>query len=236
MKADSSRRKRLRIGAGAVVLVLAALLALIVVDSSGEDDSGSDIKLKGVAAVNEFFVGYPQNAAVIGDPLAPVETVEYGDLQSRACKQHWENVLPSIIEKQVKEGAAKIDFRFTVNVGRESNPAGAAAYAASLQGRGWNYIGIFYRNQGKENSGYAADDDFLEAVAEAAGVKDLEKWNTDRENSTEWVQENTEEGENEGFHESPGFTVRGPALNEELESVGVSPSAKALEDAIEGAH
>lgn len=235
MNAASSRRKRVWVGTGTALLVLAAVLVLIVVDSSG-DESGGEIKLEGVAAVNKFFVGYPQNAAVIGDPLAPVETVEYGDLQSPACKQHWEDVLPSIIENQVKEGATKIDFRFTVFVGEESNPAGAAAYAASLQGRGWNYIGIFYRNQGKANSGYAANDDFLEAVAEAAGVKDLDKWNTDRENSTKWVQENTEEDEAVGFKRSPGFTVRGPVLNEELEIVGVSPSAKALEAAIEGAH
>ncbi|HEY8502822.1 MAG TPA: thioredoxin domain-containing protein, partial [Solirubrobacterales bacterium] len=165
MKAESGRRKRLGIGAGIGLLALAVVLTLIVVDSSG-DDSGEEIKLEGVAAVNKFFAGYPQEAAVIGDLQAPVETVEYGDLQCRACKQHWEDVLPSILENQVKGGATKIDFRFTVNVGKESNPAGAAAYAASLQGRGWNYIGIFYENQGKENSGYAADDDFLEAIAE----------------------------------------------------------------------
>jgi len=233
MRAGSSRR-RLWIGVGAGLLALAAVLALIVSDSS-ENDSGNDIKLKGVAAVNRFFAGYSQNAAVIGDPAAPVEMVEYSDLQCAACKTHMEDVLSPVIEKQIKQGAARIDFRFMVVVGKDSNPAGAAAYAASLQGRGWNYIGIFFRNQRKQNSGYAADDDFLEAVAEAAGVKDLDKWNADRENSTTWVQENTEEAENEEFQRAPGVTIRGPQLNEELESLGLSPSAKAIEDAIEGA-
>jgi protein-disulfide isomerase len=235
MKTDSSRRKGLWIGAGASLLVLAAILALIVVDSSG-DEGGEDIKLEGVSAVNRFFVGYPQNAAVIGDPQAPVEMVEYGDLQCVSCRRHMEDVLSPVIEKQIRQGAANIDFRFMVDVGEQSNPAGAAAYAASLQGRGWNYIGIFFRNQKKPNSGYAADADFLEAVAEAAGVKDLDKWNTDRENSTTWVQENTEEGHTVGLKRAPGVTIRGPELNEELESLGVSPSTKAIEDAIEGAH
>ena len=235
MKAGPVRRKRLWIGAGAGLLVLAVVLALLVADPSG-DDSGADIRLKGVAAVNKFFAGYPQNAAVIGNPGAPVEMVEYSDLQCEACRKHMEEVLSPVIEKQIKQSAARIDFRFMVVAGKDSNPAGAAAYAASLQGRGWNYIGIFFRNQGKQNSGYAADDDFLEAVAEAAGVKDLDKWNADRENSTTWVQENTEEGENEGFERAPGVTIRGPQLNEELESLGVSPSTKAIEGAIEGAH
>lgn len=234
MDAHSDRRKkRLWMGVGAGLLLLAAVLALVV-DSSG-DESGGEIKLEGVAAVNDFFAGYPQNAAVIGDPQAPVEMVEYSDLQCAACRRHMEEALPPVLENQVRRGAAKIDFRFMVEVGEQSNPAGAAAYAASLQGRGWNYIGIFFRNQKKENSGYAADDEFLEAVAEAAGVKDLDKWNADRENSTTWVQENTEEGHNVGLKSAPGVTIRGPQLNEELESLGVSPSAKAIGKAIEGA-
>lgn len=235
MKAGCGRQKQLWIGIGAGFLALAAIFALIVVDSSGDEEK-RDIRLRDVAAVNEFFAGYPQNAAVIGDPLAPVEMVEYSDLQCADCKRHMEDVLSPVIEEQVRQGAARIDFRFMVVIGKESNPAGAAAYAASLQGRGWNYIGIFFRNQEKENSGYAADDDFLEAVAEAAGVEDIDKWNTDRENSTTWVQENTEEGHRVGFKRAPAVTIRGPELNEELEPLGVYPSTKAIEIAIEGAH
>lgn len=235
MKAGSGRRQRaLWAVTGIALLALAAVLGLVALGPS--ENGRKDIKLEGVAAVNELFAGYPQNEAVIGEPGAPVETVEYGDLQSRACKRHMEEVLPSILEKQVRQGAASIDFRFTADVGEQSIQAGAAAYAASLQGRGWHYIGIFYKNQRAENSGYAADDDFLEAVAEAAGVRDLDKWNADRESSTTWARENTEEGHAVGFRDSPAFTVRGPKLNEELEIVGVSPSAKALEEAIEGAH
>lgn len=236
MKADPSRRSRLSLAAGLGFLVLAGVLALIVVDSSG-DASEEKISLKGVAAVNKFFAEYPQNEPVIGDRFAPVEMVEYSDLQSAASKQHMERVLVPIIERQVKQGAAKIDFRFMEGVGEDSNSAGAAAYAASLQGRMWNFIGIFFKNQKKENSGYAADDDFLEAVAEAAGVKDLDKWNDDREDpgTTTYVAENTEEGHNNEFKRAPGVTIRGPAINEEIENLGMSPSVKTIEDGIEGA-
>jgi len=235
MATEQGRLHQLVAVAGAVIAAAVLMLAFTSCGGGGSDES-KEIKLKGVAAVNKFLAGYPQTAAVIGDPQAPVETVEYADLQCVACKRYAEHSLRPVLETQVKQGSTRIDFRFMVTVGEESNPAGAAAYAASLQGRGWNFIEIFYRNQGKANSGYAADDDFLEAIAEAAGVKDLDKWNTDRANSTEWVEENTEEGHNEGFRRAPSFTVRGPKLNEELESVGTSPSTKALEEAIEGAH
>jgi len=220
---------------GAGCLALAVVLAFIIANTSG-DDSEVEIHLEGVGAVNEFFAGYPQNAAVIGDPVAPIEMVEYSDLRCAACKHHMEEVLPAVLEKQVKGGAARIDFRFMVVAGKKSNPAGAAAYAASLQGRGWNYIGIFFRNQDKASSGNYSYDDFLEAVANAAGVKDLDKWNADRANSHLWVQENTEEAEAVGLKRAPGVTIRGPVLNEELESLGVSPSTKEIQRSIEAAH
>ncbi len=54
-----------------------------------------------------------------------------------------------------------------------------AALAAAEQDRYWNFIELFYANQGTENSGYVTDD-FLTAVAEGAGVDDLDRWNADR--------------------------------------------------------
>ena len=58
-------------------------------------------------------------------------------------------------------------------------PAGAAALAAGEQGRGWNFVELFYRNQGVENSGYVTDE-FLTAIARGAGVADIAQWNADR--------------------------------------------------------
>ena len=70
-------------------------------------------------------------------------------------------ILPPVIENQVKNGEAKIDFRNFTIIGEQSMPAGAAALAAGEQGRGWNFVELFYRNQGAEDSGYA-DDEFLD--------------------------------------------------------------------------
>lgn len=233
MNADRDRRQRLlQVAAGAAFLAVALVLVLIVVSSSG-DGSGGDTKLEGVAAVNKSLAGYPQEGSVIGDLGAPIEMVEYGDLQCPVCKHYAEDVVPPILEKQVKQGIVKIDFRYMAIIGEESIAAGAAAHAAGLQHRSWNFIEIFYRNQGEENSGYAADDEFLEAVAKAAGVEDLERWNEDRAGLDKWVEENQEEAEAVGFEGTPSFTVRGPGSNEELVAVGTPGSTEALEEAIE---
>ena len=76
-------------------------------------------------------------------------------------------------------GEAKIEFRNFTIISQQSVPAGAAAIAAGEQGRGWNFIELFYRNQGEEGSGYVTDE-FLTSIAKGAGVPNLTKWKTDR--------------------------------------------------------
>ena len=82
----------------------------------------------------------------------------------------------------VRAGTAKYEFRPWLIIGPQSKPAARAALAAGEQGRFWNYITLFYRNQGEENSGYVTDD-FLTSIAKGAGVRDIAKWNADRQST-----------------------------------------------------
>jgi protein-disulfide isomerase len=218
--------------AGAAFLVLAVVLVLIVVSASGDGDGG-DTRIEGAAEVSGQLQGIPQQGMVLGDPSAPVELVEYGDLQCPVCAGYAEEILPPIIEGQIRKGEARIEFRNFTIIGEQSPPAGAAALAAGEQGRGWNYVELFYRNQGEENSGYA-DDDFLEALAEAAGVKDLRRWNADRRKLISEVEKTTAEAERLGFSGTPSFAVRGPGTKG-LEPLGTPESTGALEEAVEEA-
>ena len=230
---DSERRSRLlRMAAGAAFLALAVVLVLIVISTSSGGDGG-DTKLEGSAAVDKLLAGVPQQAMTLGDPKAPVELIEFGDLQCPYCAAYSEEVLPAIIENQVKKGEARIDFRNFTIIGPESLPAGAAALAAGRQGRGWSFVDLFYRNQGGENSGYV-DDDFLEAVAKGAGVKNLARWNTERAELTAEVEATTQEAENLGFSGTPSFAVKGPKTNG-IKLLGTPQSAGELESAIEDA-
>ena len=225
------RQRLLQMAAGAAFLVLAVVLVLIVVNSS--DGSGGDTTIDEAAEVNRELAGIPQHQMVLGDPKAPVELVEFGDLQCPVCAGYAKEILPPIIEDQVKKGEVKIDFRNLTIIGPESIPAGAAALAAGEQGRGWNYLEIFYRNQGAERSGYVTDE-FMEAVAKAAGVRDLAKWNQDRKQLTGEVEKTTAEAEKLGFHATPSFAVEGPGT-EGLELLGTPETTGSLEEALENA-
>jgi protein-disulfide isomerase len=231
VNAKDRRARLLQLGAGAVFLVLAVVVVLIVVSSSSSG-GGNAGNLKEVSSVDSLVSGVPQTNMVLGDPKAPVELIEFGDLQCPICKEYSEEILPQVIEGRVDQGQAKIDFRNFTIIGVQSPPAGAAALAAGAQGRGWNYLELFYRNQGKENSGYA-DDEFLTAVAEGAGVKNIAKWNEDRNSPkiTEEVKKTTAEAERLGFTGTPSFAIKGPGTNG-MELLGTPSTAGEIEEAI----
>jgi protein-disulfide isomerase len=235
-KADSADRRTrlLQLAAGIAFLVVVAVVVLIVVEGS-KSGSGGSTDLQEVGAVDGLFAGIPQEGLVLGDPKAPVELFEYGDLQCPVCKAYSEEILPPIIEGKVKSGQVKIEFRNFTIIGPESPPAGAAALAAGAQGRGWYYLELFYRNQGKENSGYVTDE-FMEAVAKGAGVKNLAKWNEERKGAkfTNEVQSTTEEAQKFGFTGTPSFAIKGPGTNG-MHLLGTPETTGALEEAIEEA-
>jgi protein-disulfide isomerase len=227
------RKQMLQIGAGAVFLAIIAVVVVIVIAGSSSDSGGDAENLEGVSQVDSLVQGVPQSKLVLGDTKAPVELIEYGDLQCPVCKTYSEEILPPIVEKQVKEGKAKVIFRNFLIIGEESLPAGAAAIAAGNQGRGWNFLELFYRNQGKENSGYVTDE-FLEAVAEGAGVKDMAKFNQERASKKveEEAERTSEQAQTLGFQGTPSFAIKGPNSNG-LELLGTPESAQQLEEEIE---
>jgi protein-disulfide isomerase len=233
VSAEPERRQRLlQMAAGAVFLAVAVVLVLIVVNSGG--GGGDPENIEGKVQVDRMLRGIPQDGMVLGDPQAPVTLIEFGDLQCPVCAGYAKEILPPIVENQVKNGEAKIDFRNLTIIGDESISAGAAALAAGAQGRGWSYIEIFYRNQGEERSGYVTDE-FMEAVAKAAGVENLKKWNQDRRKMTGEVEKTTAEAEKLGYHGTPSFAVKGPAARGGMRLLGTPESTGALEEAIEAA-
>ncbi|HVC07340.1 MAG TPA: thioredoxin domain-containing protein [Solirubrobacterales bacterium] len=232
-QANARRRRLVQLGSGAVFLAVVVVAVLIVV--SGNQNSGGSGEVVDVGLVDKMVGGIPQSGTTLGNPKAKVTVYEYGDLQCPVCKAYSEQVLPQIIEGQIREGKAKIEFRNFTIIGPQSKPAGAAALAAGKQGRGWNYIDIFYRNQGAEASGYATEA-FLTTIAKAAGIKNLAQWNTDRKSKalTDKVSATTAEAENLGFTGTPSFAVTGPKSHG-LNTLGTPGSAEAIEAAIKKA-
>jgi protein-disulfide isomerase len=234
--ASGDRRTRLlQLAAGGVFLAIIVVVVIIIVAGSGSKSGGDSENLTETTEVAKLLTGIPQKATVLGKSTAPVTIFEYGDLQCPICKAYSEEVLPPLIEKQVKDGEVKLVYRDFIIISEESIPAGEAALAAGEQGKGWDFIELFYRNQGEERSGYVTDE-FIESIAEGAGVPDMKKFNEERKSGKfkDTVTSTTEQAEKFGFSGTPSFAIEGPHSNG-IELLGTPGSTEAIEEAIEKA-
>jgi protein-disulfide isomerase len=230
-KVEQRRRQLLLQLASAAVFITIAVVAVLVVISLTRSEGG-DTELEGVAEVNRDLAGIPQHGLVLGDPAARATVIEFGDLQCPSCKAAVESFVSPLIDAKVRSGAAKLGFRNFTIIDEDSLPAGAAAVAAGEQGRGWNFIELFYRNQGIEHSGYV-DDSFLTAIAKGAGVPDIAKWDEDRksERALDVVRATTAQAEELGLTGTPSFLFKG-ADSRELQSIDSLEGAEtAIQDA-----
>jgi protein-disulfide isomerase len=171
------RRRRLRtllavLGAAAVLVVVA-----IVVSGGSSDKAksrpGAAQKATGAIPGQKesaaMLAGIPQSDIYLGNPSAPVRVVEFADLQCPFCREYTLQVLPRLVQDYVRSGKVRMEFRNLSFLGDDSVTAARAAAAAAQQDKLWNFVDVFYYNQGEENSGYVTPA-FLERIERAAGV------------------------------------------------------------------
>ncbi len=234
--AVAARRKRMvQLGFGGVLLAAIVVAVLIAVSQSGGGGSGGgSTDVKDAALVSKQLAGIGQRGNVLGDPSAKVTIVEFGDPQCPVCKEFSEVVAPSLISGPVRDGTADYEFQPWVIIGPQSKPAAEAALAAGEQGRFWNYINLFYRNQGEENSGYVTDD-FLTQIAKGAGVRDIAKWDSDRKGGRfdSQLASISHQANAMGFTGTPTVYVQGPGGKKVLSGVPTASAVKAAIKAVQ---
>ena len=229
-----ARKRRIQYLALAAFAAVAVIVALIVISQSGGSSSSSPpADVTGAAQVDTELNGIPQTGQVLGDSAAPVTVIEYGDPQCSSCKFFSENVAPQLISAQVRPGKVKYEFRPFLIIGPDSKPAMKAALAAGVQNRLWQFLQLFYLNQGGENSGYVTDS-FLTGIARGAGVADINKWNTDR-NDSKWdaiIQQGSSQADSFGFTGTPSILVQGPNGQKAIGG-GTIPTLAQIQSAIQ---
>lgn len=168
--ARAARVRRLAIALGALAV---AAVVLILVLGGGDDDAGGgggeDGAVAGVTDSRAMLDGVPQSGSVLGDPDAPVTLTEFADLQCPFCRDYALQVLPQIIQEHVRPGDLNLDLQLLRFIGPDSDRGARAAVAASEQDKMWDFVDLWYRNQGQEGTGYATND-FIRDIADAAGL------------------------------------------------------------------
>ena len=224
--------------AAAIVVVVVA----IVVSSSGGSKSAlaptSAAAKQQATAVNSLLAGIPQSGVTLGSPTAKVTVTEYGDLECPVCQEFALTSENQLIQNDVRSGKVKLVYRSletaTHNGPNASMwvPQQAAANAAGAQGKAWNYIELFYHEQGDETTSYVSQS-YLEGLAQQIPGLSYSAWQSARQSSS-YASQVVADGHTAKalrFNSTPTIVVQGPK-GQAQPIVGVPSSYAGLESVI----
>lgn len=214
--ANVQRRKRLIQLGSAIGVVVVIVVVILVATSGGGKSEGIKKTAAGkanpiVGEVTSLLNGIPQNGKTLGDPKAPVTMQYFGDLECPICRQFTEGALKPLIEKYVRPGKLKIEYRNLETATREPETfrtQQAAALAAGKQSKGWYYIELFYHQQGQEDTGYVTEN-YLQELAKQVPGLNLTTWTSERSNPefTNTITADAQAANTEGFNGTPSFLI-----------------------------
>jgi protein-disulfide isomerase len=176
-------RRRLRVAAlprrhtprllgqvAAVAVVALAVLTVAVAGNLASRPGPAPAALVGVAEATALFRGIPQHGTVLGRAEAPLTLAIYVDPQCPYCGDWDRQVLPTIVERYVRPGTLRAEFRGLAFVGPDSERGLRALLAAGEQQRLFQAQTLLYTNQGVENSGWLSERFVASLVASLPGL------------------------------------------------------------------
>jgi protein-disulfide isomerase len=165
----------------------------------------------GSPEIGALLAGLPQSGNALGSPSAPVTLEYFGDLQCPFCRDFTLHVLPSIIQRWVRSGELRIEYHALETATGDPDVFTAqqiAALAAGEQGKAWDFIETFYRDQGEEGSGYVTDA-FLHGIASRVPGLDITQWTSDRTDPdlAARIADDEQAAEGAGLSGTPSFLI-----------------------------
>ncbi|HUE25323.1 MAG TPA: thioredoxin domain-containing protein [Solirubrobacteraceae bacterium] len=200
------------------VIVVAIAVAVSSSGGSGSAPSPTSAAAKQQAStVNTLLSGIPQSGVTLGSPTAKVTVTEFGDLECPICAEFAQSSENQLISNDVRSGKVKLVYRsLPTATGNGPNPSifptqQAAAYAAGAQGKAWNYIELFYHEQGQENTGYVTPS-YLDGLARQVPGLNYSTWLSASQSSTYTSQVSADEqaASSKGFNSTPTIVIQGP--------------------------
>jgi protein-disulfide isomerase len=164
--------------------------------------------------VDRLLDGVPQQGSVLGRPGAPVSVQYYGDLQCPICRDLTLGGFKQLVEGPVRQGKVKVDYRNMQTATHDMNEFArqqTAALAAGEQQKFWNFVELFYHQQGGEGTGYATQD-FVNGIAGQIKGLDMAKWLKDAKNPAfiQQLHKDAAAARAIGANSTPTLVFRGP--------------------------
>jgi protein-disulfide isomerase len=175
--ASTLRRTRLKQLGAVLTAVLIGVVVVLIATGGGSSSGPPPVSQRPtiVKQVSALVSGIPQRGNVLGSPTAPVTLEYFGDLFTLSA-------LPGIVQKWVRGGELKVEYRSLETATREPEVFKAqqvAALAAGKQDKLWNFVETFYHEQGEEDSGYVTEN-YIQGIAKQVPGLNLSAWTSAR--------------------------------------------------------
>ena len=203
---EAQRKRHIQVGAiGGFALVVVIAIIAVTQAGSGDEPATGD---QSATEVTHRFAGIPQDGTVLGDPKAPFTLTEVADLQCPFCAQYATDVLPRIVDDYVRAGKLKLDLKLLSFIGPDSETAARIALGMAPQERFWQFVDLFYLNQGAENSGYVTED-FMRGLADQIPGADYDEASAAKDSAQVNAQltEAQTVAEDNGINSTPSFLI-----------------------------
>ena len=144
---------------------------------------------------------------VVGNTLAPITILEWGDYQCTFCFRFHQSSLDIIYDEYIDTGKVNLVFKdFPLN-GPDSVLAAEAAYCAEDQGKYWEYHDELYTNWGGERTGWITRET-LDGFAQTVEL-DLKEFNSclDEHKYLQRVLDLEKFGKEIGIDATPSFLI-----------------------------
>ena len=153
-------------------------------------------------------------AKSLGSQEARLTLVEYADFQCPFCGLFARNTKDELIDKYIKTGLVRLEYKHFPIVGEESLWAAHASECAAEQGRFWEYHDKLFKSQAGENQG-AFSKSNLKGFAAEIGLQE-ESFNTcmDSGKYLEAIKSDFDAGSRLGARATPTFFLNGNKIIE----------------------
>lgn len=214
------------------VLLIAGGVALIgsIISIAVGNGGPQSQDVGGVNEVQQLLGGVHQSGAYLGPDDAEITVTVFNDLQCTSCVDFELETIDPLIEEYARTGRAQFEFRHFSLAPNDTTEAAIAAEAAGMQGRQWQYLDTFLRNQDLART-RGVDQEVLREIAEAVPELDVDQWESEVDDpaSEQLVRDDAMLAASLKLPAEPAVVVQGPAGQRQLIE---TPSREAIESAI----
>jgi protein-disulfide isomerase len=194
-------------------ILVISIIALIATSMSSSSNETFDVDMTRTHGSISTAMGSP----ILGDPLAPITIVEFGDYQCHQCYNWFHDTKPMITRDYVETGKANLVFVDFAFLGKDSPKAAQATYCADDQNMYWEYHNSLYTFQESKIDNGWANSERLKSFAFNLNL-DMTLFDEclDSEKYSKRVQYNSQQARDNGVRGTPGFFIVGSDGQEQL--------------------